>query len=124
MKLYSLCLILFSSFPVALALMLKHVHIGIVGSDYDEKFGKWCVQALMAIRNVMQLETSQGNAVLKELCELELDFALERMRQQLIDRSKTGEEYQKDYTMDLEILRSQVDVMFHTKLGKATPVTT
>lgn len=72
-------------------------------------------QALMTIKNVLQLRTTEAAAVLKEVCGL--DVALERMRKQLKDLILMAEEDQKDYALDLESLRSQVEAMVHSKLG-------
>ncbi|PON34509.1 Coatomer beta subunit, partial [Parasponia andersonii] len=70
-------------------------------------------KALLAIRSLLQLRTTEAQ-VLKELCGL--DVVLERMRQQLQDL--TAEEYQKDYAMDLESLRSEVEIILHQKLSQ------
>lgn len=79
------------------------------------EFGLLLKQALMAIKNVLQLLRTTEVAVLKEGCGL--DIALERIREQLGDLM--GEEDQKEYAVELESLRSQVEVMFHSKLGKS-----
>ena len=79
------------------------------------EFGLLLEQALMAIKNVLQLLRTTEVVVLKEGCGL--DIALERIREQLEDLM--GEEDQKEYAVELESLRTQVEVMFHSKLGKS-----
>lgn len=70
------------------------------------------LQALVAIKNLLQLRTIEA-VVLKDFCGL--DTALERLRQQLQDLML--EEYQRDYAMDLEALRKEVELVFHRRLG-------
>lgn len=90
--------------------LLKSVVDLTVSSDLDLQ-----EKALMTIKNVLQLRTTEAAAVLKEVCGL--DVALERMRKQLKDLILMAEEDQKDYALDLESLRSQVEAMVHSKLG-------
>lgn len=71
------------------------------------------LQALAAIKNLLQLRTIEA-LVLKDFCGL--DTALERLRQQLQDLMQ--EEYQRDYAMDVEVLRREVELIFQRKLGK------
>ena len=73
----------------------------------------WSLQALVAIKNLLQLKTTEA-LVLKDLCNL--DGSLERMRQQLLDLM--AEEDHRDYAVDLETLRREVELIFHEKLGK------
>lgn len=91
-------------------ILLKSVVDLTVSSDLDLQ-----EKALMAIKNVLQLLRTTEVAVLKEGCGL--DVALERIREQLEDLM--GAEDQKEYAVELESLRSQVEVMFHSKLGKS-----
>ncbi|EXC32356.1 hypothetical protein L484_004698 [Morus notabilis] len=90
--------------------LLKSVVDLTVSSDLDLQ-----EKALMTIKNVLQLRTTEAAAVLKEVCGL--DVALERIRKQLKDLILMAEEDQKDYALDLESLRSQVEAMVHSKLG-------
>ncbi|PSS27016.1 Hsp70 nucleotide exchange factor like [Actinidia chinensis var. chinensis] len=73
-------------------------------------------KALVAIKNLLQLRTTDA-LVFKDFCEL--DGALERMKQQLL-----AEEYQRDYAMEIESLRREVELIFHGKLEKVTQVPT
>ncbi|XP_044462772.1 hsp70 nucleotide exchange factor FES1-like isoform X2 [Mangifera indica] len=76
-------------------------------------------KALVAIRNLLQLRTTEA-LVLRDFCGL--DTALERLRQQLQDLMQ--EEYQRDYAMDLEALRKEVELVFHRRLGMGAKVPT
>ncbi|XP_057497196.1 hsp70 nucleotide exchange factor FES1 isoform X2 [Actinidia eriantha] len=76
-------------------------------------------KALVAIKNLLQLRTTDA-LVFKDFCEL--DGALERMKQQL--QQLLAEEYQRDYAMDVESLRREVELIFHGKLEKVTQVPT
>ncbi|KAJ7010230.1 hsp70 nucleotide exchange factor FES1-like [Populus alba x Populus x berolinensis] len=76
-------------------------------------------KALVAIKNLLQLKTTEA-LVLKDLCNL--DGSLERMRQQLLDLM--AEEDHRDYAVDLETLRREVELIFHEKLGKVMKVPT
>lgn len=89
-------------------ILLKSVVDLTASSDLDLQ-----EKALLAITSLLQLRTTEAQ-VLKELCGL--DVALERMRQQLQDLM--GDEHQKDYAMDLESLRSEVEIILHQKLPK------
>lgn len=71
------------------------------------------MQALLAIKNLLQLRTAEP-LVFKDFCGL--DGALEKMRQQL--QSLIADEDLKDYALDVESLRSEVELIFHRKLGK------
>lgn len=81
------------------------------------------VQALMTLKNVLNLRTAESAAVRKELRGVELDVALQRMKQKLIEKSSTGDGYQKEYALDLESLRSQVESLFREKPAR-TPTPT
>ncbi|KAB1201710.1 Hsp70 nucleotide exchange factor fes1 [Morella rubra] len=70
-------------------------------------------KALLAIKNLLQLRTAEP-LVFKDFCGL--DGALEKMRQQL--QSLIADEDLKDYALDVESLRSEVELIFHRKLGK------
>ncbi|KAK9934192.1 hypothetical protein M0R45_021344 [Rubus argutus] len=72
-------------------------------------------KALIAIKNLLQLETTEA-LVLKDFCGL--DDALEKMRQRLQDLMV--EEYHRDHAMDVESLRSDVQLIFSRKLEKVT----
>ncbi|XP_011004315.1 PREDICTED: hsp70 nucleotide exchange factor FES1 [Populus euphratica] len=76
-------------------------------------------KALVAIKNLLQLKTTEA-LVLKDLCNL--DGSLERMRQQLLDLM--ADEDHRDYAVDLETLRKEVELIFHEKLGKVMKVPT
>lgn len=65
------------------------------------------------MKNLLHLRATEAQ-VLKEFCGL--DMALDKMRQQLQDLML--EEFQKDYAVDLESLRREVQLIFHQKLGK------
>ncbi|THF99232.1 hypothetical protein TEA_013112 [Camellia sinensis var. sinensis] len=70
-------------------------------------------QALVAIKNLLQLKTTEA-LVFKDFCGL--DGALHRMRQQL--QQLMAEEYLRDYALDVESLRREVELIFHGKLEK------
>ncbi|OAY43789.1 uncharacterized protein LOC110621144 [Manihot esculenta] len=76
-------------------------------------------KALVAIKNLLQLKTTEA-LVFKDFCGL--DDALERMRLQLQDLMV--EEYHRDYAMDVERLRREVELIFLSKLGKVMRVPT
>lgn len=76
-------------------------------------------KALVAVKNLLQLKTTDA-LVLKDLCNL--DGSLERMRRQLLDLM--AEEDHRDYAVDLETLRGEVELIFHEKLGKVMKVPT
>lgn len=63
----------------------------------------------MAIKSLLQL-TSTEALVFKDFCGL--DEALERMREQL----ELMDEFQRDYARDVEILRREVEFIFHRKI--------
>ncbi|OWM89833.1 hypothetical protein CDL15_Pgr024582 [Punica granatum] len=70
-------------------------------------------KALLAVKSLLLLKTTEAR-VFKEFCGL--DVALDRMRQQL--QGLMAEEFQRDYAVDVESLRSEVELIFHRKLGK------
>ncbi|KAL5733790.1 hypothetical protein ACOSP7_031651 [Xanthoceras sorbifolium] len=70
-------------------------------------------KALVAIKNLLQLRTTEA-LVLQDFCGL--DAALERLRQQL--EGLMLEEDHKDYAMDVETIRREVELIFHRKLYK------
>lgn len=72
-------------------------------------------QALITIKNLLQLRTTDA-LVFKDFCGLEA--ALGRMRLQLQDL--IVEEHQRDYAMDVERLRNEVELIFHRKLGRGS----
>ncbi|PKI71556.1 hypothetical protein CRG98_008073 [Punica granatum] len=76
-------------------------------------------KALLAVKSLLLLKTTEAR-VFKEFCGL--DVALDRMRQQL--QGLMAEEFQRDYAVDVESLRSEVELIFHRKLGKVTHVPT
>jgi hsp70-interacting protein len=76
------------------------------------------MQALVVIKNLLLLRTSEP-LVFKDFCGL--DGALERTRQQL--QNLMADEYLKDYAMDVESLRSEVELIFHRKMGKVLTTT-
>ena len=77
------------------------------------------LKALVAIKNLLQLRTTDALGF-KDFCEL--DGALERMKQQL--QQLLAEECQRDYAMDVESLRREVELIFHGKLEKVKTRTT
>ncbi|KAK1571343.1 hypothetical protein Q3G72_015376 [Acer saccharum] len=68
-------------------------------------------KALVAIKNLLQLRTTEA-LVLRDFCGL--DGALERLRHQL--EGLIQEEDRKDYAMDVETIRREVELIFHSKL--------
>ncbi|XP_020208639.1 nucleotide exchange factor SIL1 isoform X2 [Cajanus cajan] len=70
-------------------------------------------KALVAIKSLLQLRTTKA-WVFKDFCAL--GDALNRMRQLLHDLMV--DEYQRDYVMDVESLRVEVEHIFHRKLVK------
>ncbi|XP_050225426.1 hsp70 nucleotide exchange factor FES1 [Mercurialis annua] len=80
----------------------------LIDLDLQEK-------ALVAIKNLLQLKTTEA-LIVKDFCGL--DGALERMRQQLLDLMAV--ENHRDYAMDIEKLRLEVELMFRSKTGKVT----
>ena len=75
------------------------------------------LQALIAVNNLLQLKTTEA-LDFKDYCDL--DGALERMRKQL--QQLMEDEYQRDYLMDLESLRREVELVFHQKLVKVRDI--
>lgn len=76
-------------------------------------------KALIALKNLLLLRTTKAQ-VLREFCGL--DVALERMRVKL--EVLMEEEDHRDYAMDVESLRNQVELIFHERLGKRMQVPT
>ncbi|XP_050275968.1 hsp70 nucleotide exchange factor FES1 [Quercus robur] len=76
-------------------------------------------KALVAIKNLLHLRMADP-LVFKEFCGL--DCALERMRQQL--HNLMSDEVLRDYAMDMESLRGEVELIFRRKLGEVTQVPT
>ncbi|KAJ6695143.1 ARM REPEAT SUPERFAMILY PROTEIN [Salix koriyanagi] len=62
---------------------------------------------------LLQLKTTEA-LIFKDFCDL--NGSLERMRQQLLDLMAS--EDHRDYAVDLETLRREVELLFHEKLGK------
>ena len=75
----------------------------------------WMLQALVAIKNLLQLRTTEG-LIFKDICAL--DEALERMRLQL--QQLMEDENQKEYAQDVEILRREVEMVFLKKLDRVS----
>lgn len=71
-------------------------------------------QALVAIKSLLQLRTTEAR-VFKDFCAL--GDALNRMRQLLHDLM--ADEYQRDYVMDVENLRVEVEHTFQRKLKQS-----
>lgn len=88
-------------------LFLKSVVDLMASNDLDLQ-----EKSLLAIRSLLQLASTEA-LVFKEFCGL--DEALERMREQL---EGLMEEFQRDYARDMEILRREVESIFHRKLEK------
>ncbi|KAJ7004484.1 hsp70 nucleotide exchange factor FES1 isoform X3 [Populus alba] len=76
-------------------------------------------KALVAIKNLLQLKTTEA-LIFKDFCDL--NGSLVRMRQQLLDLMAS--EDHRDYAVDLENLRREVELIFHEKLGKVMKVPT
>jgi len=76
-------------------------------------------KALIAIKNLLQLRTTEAQ-VLEHYCDL--DGALEKMREQLQQLILEGN--RRDYAMDVESLRREVELIYHGKLEKVTQVPT
>ncbi|MED6112064.1 hypothetical protein PIB30_058302 [Stylosanthes scabra] len=70
-------------------------------------------KALIAIKSLLQLRITEA-VVFRDFCAL--DNALNRMKQSL--HASMADEYQRDYVMDLESLRDEVEQIFHKKLVK------
>ncbi|KAJ6414854.1 hypothetical protein OIU84_003799 [Salix udensis] len=64
-------------------------------------------KALVAIKNLLQLTTTDA-LIFKDFCDL--NGSLERMRQQLLDLMAS--EDHRDYAVDLETLRREVELLF------------
>ncbi|XP_021912574.1 hsp70 nucleotide exchange factor FES1 [Carica papaya] len=74
-------------------------------------------KALVAIKNLLQLKVVE-DLVLKDSCGLQ--SALEKMKQQL--HHLMMEEDHRDYAIDVENLRKEVESLFHEKRGVVTGV--
>ena len=72
-------------------------------------------QALHAIKNVLQLRSSEA-LIFKDFCGL--DGALESTRQRL--QQLMTEESHREYAMDVESLRREVELIFLGKLNEVT----
>ncbi|KAL7142121.1 hypothetical protein ABFS83_08G102000 [Erythranthe nasuta] len=70
-------------------------------------------KALYAVKNLLMLRSSDA-LVFKDVCEL--DLALSRMRQQL--QQLILDDKFKDYAIDIENLRREVELIFRGKLDK------
>ncbi|XP_054824702.1 hsp70 nucleotide exchange factor FES1 isoform X2 [Prosopis cineraria] len=70
-------------------------------------------KVLVAIKSLLQLKTTEA-LVLKDFCAL--GDALNKMKQLLLN--VMVDEFQRDYAMDVESLRSEVEYIFHRKLLK------
>ncbi|XP_028764515.1 hsp70 nucleotide exchange factor FES1 [Neltuma alba] len=70
-------------------------------------------KALVAIKSLLQLRTTEA-LVLKDFCAL--GDALNKMRQLLLN--VMADEFQRDYAIDVESLRSEVEYIFQRKLSK------
>ncbi|XP_065864024.1 hsp70 nucleotide exchange factor FES1 [Euphorbia lathyris] len=73
-------------------------------------------KALVAIKSLLELKTTEASIF------EDLGGALERMRLQLQDLMSV--EYHRDYAIDMEILRREVEVIFHRKHDKVIRVPT
>lgn len=71
------------------------------------------MQALVALKNLLQLRTTEA-LVFKNFCGL--DVALERLRQRL--QGLMVDEDHRDYAVDVEGIRSEVQQIFDRKLEK------
>ncbi|KAJ8645871.1 hypothetical protein MRB53_007619 [Persea americana] len=89
-------------------LFLKSVVDLMASNDLDLQ-----EKSLMAIRSLLQLASTEA-LVFKDFCGL--DKALERMREQL--EGLMEEDFQRDYARDMEVLRREVESIFHRKLEK------
>lgn len=74
-------------------------------------------KALVAIKNLLQLRTTEAT-VFKDFCRL--GDALERMKKQLEDLML--DEDLREYVLDVEGLRKEVELIFQAKLGKVITV--
>lgn len=72
-------------------------------------------QALYAIKNLLHLRSTKA-LVLKDFCAL--DGALERMRKQL--QQLMVDDDHREYAIDVESLRREVELIFLEKLNKVT----
>ncbi|XP_043726227.1 hsp70 nucleotide exchange factor FES1 isoform X2 [Telopea speciosissima] len=70
-------------------------------------------KALMAIKSILQLRTTE-TLVHEDFCGL--DEVLERMQKNF--QQSISEECQNDFVRDLESLRGEVEIIFHSKLEK------
>ncbi|XP_057773932.1 hsp70 nucleotide exchange factor FES1-like [Salvia miltiorrhiza] len=76
-------------------------------------------KALYAVKSLLMLRSTDA-LVFKDICEL--DLALERMKQQL--QQLILDDKLKEYALDIENLRKEVEIIFLGKLEKAKPAST
>ncbi|GAB4857889.1 hypothetical protein Ancab_015794 [Ancistrocladus abbreviatus] len=95
-------------------LFLKSVVDITASSDLDLQ-----EKALVAIKNLLLLRTTEA-VVFSDFCNLQK--ALERMRLQLQQLMEEGD--QRDYAVDVESLRREVELIFHKKLEQGMQVPT
>ncbi|GAB2273438.1 hypothetical protein Dimus_008231 [Dionaea muscipula] len=76
-------------------------------------------KALVVLKNLLQLRTMEAE-VLRDFCDLH--EALDRMRMHL--RQSMEDENQRDYAVDVESLRREVELIFLQKLNKRVQVPT
>ncbi|KAK4762550.1 hypothetical protein SAY86_008318 [Trapa natans] len=79
--------------------------------------GDLMLQALLAVKSLLHLKTTEA-LVFQDFCGL--DMLLDRMRQQLRDLMQ--DEFRKDYAVDVESLRTEVELIYHRKLGKVSVI--
>ncbi|KAK4779592.1 hypothetical protein SAY87_015698 [Trapa incisa] len=96
------------------SLFLKSVVDLMVWPDLDLQ-----EKALLAVKSLLHLKTTEAR-VFQEFCNL--DILLDKMKQQL--QGLTQDEFQKDYAVDVENLRREVELIYHRKLGQVGQVPT
>ncbi|PIN01549.1 Armadillo/beta-catenin-like repeat-containing protein [Handroanthus impetiginosus] len=87
--------------------------------SYFRVFGNSSSYALYAVKNLLLLRTSDA-LVFKEVCKL--DVAMGRMKQRL--QQFILDDKFKEYALDVENLRREVELIFLGKLDKVKPVST
>eukprot|EP00262_Sarcandra_glabra_P010431 TRINITY_DN25716_c0_g1_i1.p1 TRINITY_DN25716_c0_g1~~TRINITY_DN25716_c0_g1_i1.p1 ORF type:complete len:394 (+),score=83.24 TRINITY_DN25716_c0_g1_i1:161-1342(+) len=92
-------------------LLLKSVVNLLASTDLDLQ-----EKALMAIRSLLQLSTTEA-LVFKDFCGL--DEALKRMKVQF--EQLMVDEFRRDFVSEMESLRSEVELIFLQKLEKVVP---
>lgn len=75
------------------------------------------MQALYAVKSLLLVRSTNAH-IFKDVCEL--DLALGRMKQQLQQLSL--DDQLKEYALDMENLRKEVELIFLGKLGKVSRV--